>query len=163
MLWVWISIRAKRSRYTIMWCILLTIVITRSQGSRRGNGLMMGFYMIWILEAWTIPELYMVRLFVCLFDVVVGFTTTYAISAYHYWCCEFESRSGRSVVDTPLCDKVCQWPAIGWWFSLCTLVSSNNKTDRYDITEILLKVALKTITLTLTPNYIIFSKTIWPN
>jgi hypothetical protein len=27
---------------------------------------------------------------------VVGFTTTYAISAYHHWC-EFESRSGRSV------------------------------------------------------------------
>jgi hypothetical protein len=30
-------------------------------------------------------------------SVVVGFTTTYAISAYHYWCCEFESRSGRGV------------------------------------------------------------------
>jgi len=29
--------------------------------------------------------------------VVVGFTTTYAISAYHHWCCEFESRSGRGV------------------------------------------------------------------
>ena len=28
---------------------------------------------------------------------VVGFTTTYAISAYHHWCCEFESRSGRGV------------------------------------------------------------------
>jgi hypothetical protein len=27
--------------------------------------------------------------------MVVGFTTTYAISAYHHWCCEFESRSGR--------------------------------------------------------------------
>jgi hypothetical protein len=27
--------------------------------------------------------------------IVVGFTTTYAISAYHHWCCEFESRSGR--------------------------------------------------------------------
>jgi hypothetical protein len=26
-----------------------------------------------------------------------GFTTTYAISAYHHWCCEFESRSGRGV------------------------------------------------------------------
>jgi len=26
--------------------------------------------------------------------MVVGFTTTYAISAYHHWC-EFESRSGR--------------------------------------------------------------------
>ena len=24
--------------------------------------------------------------------MVVGFTTTYAISAYHYWRCEFESR-----------------------------------------------------------------------
>jgi hypothetical protein len=30
----------------------------------------------------------------------------------------------------------------GWWFSLGTPVSSTNKTDRYDITEILLKVAL---------------------
>ena len=29
--------------------------------------------------------------------MVVGFTTTYAISAYHYWCCEFEARSGRGV------------------------------------------------------------------
>jgi hypothetical protein len=27
----------------------------------------------------------------------IGFTTTYAISAYHHWCCEFKSRSGRSV------------------------------------------------------------------
>jgi hypothetical protein len=27
--------------------------------------------------------------------MVVGFTTTYAISAYHHWCCEFESRSGQ--------------------------------------------------------------------
>jgi len=24
-----------------------------------------------------------------------GFTTTYAISAYHHWCCEFKSRSWR--------------------------------------------------------------------
>ena len=28
---------------------------------------------------------------------VVGFTTTYVISAYQHWCCEFESRSGWSV------------------------------------------------------------------
>jgi len=27
--------------------------------------------------------------------MVVGFRTTCAISAYHHWCCEFESRSGR--------------------------------------------------------------------
>ena len=29
--------------------------------------------------------------------MVVVFTTTNAISAYHHWCCEFESRSGRGV------------------------------------------------------------------
>ena len=28
---------------------------------------------------------------------VVGFTTIYAISAYHHWCCEFESQPGRGV------------------------------------------------------------------
>jgi hypothetical protein len=30
-------------------------------------------------------------------QMVFGFTTTYAISAYHNWCCEFKSRSGRGV------------------------------------------------------------------
>ena len=29
--------------------------------------------------------------------MVVGFATTCAISVYHHWCCEFESRSGRGV------------------------------------------------------------------
>ena len=38
---------------------------------------------------------------------------------------------------------------IGQWFSLGILVSSTNKTDCHDITEILLKVALKIITITL--------------
>ena len=77
--------------------------------------------------------------------IVVGFTTTYAISAYHHWFCEFESRSGRGVLDTTLCDKVCQWLATCRWFSLYPQVSSTNETDRHDITEILLKVALNTI------------------
>jgi hypothetical protein len=53
-----------------------------------------------------------------------------------------------SVRCTTLCDKVCQWLAAGRWFSPGTPVSSTNKTDGHDITEILLKVALKTITLT---------------
>jgi hypothetical protein len=35
----------------------------------------------------------------------------------------------------------------GRWFSSGTLVSSINKTDHHDITEILLKVALNTINL----------------
>jgi hypothetical protein len=30
-----------------------------------------------------------------------------------------------------LCDKVCQWLATGWWFSLGTPVSSTYKTDRH--------------------------------
>ena len=51
----------------------------------------------------------------------------------------------RGVLNTTLCDKVCQWLATGRWFSQGTPVSSTNKTDRHDITEILLKVALSTI------------------
>jgi hypothetical protein len=46
---------------------------------------------------------------------------------------------------TSLCDKVCQWLARDRWFSPGTPVSSTNKIDRHDITEILLKVALNTI------------------
>ena len=44
---------------------------------------------------------------------------------------------------TTLCDKFCPWLATGPWFSLSTLVSSTNKTDRHDMTEILLKVTLR--------------------
>ena len=36
--------------------------------------------------------------------------------------------------------------AAGRWFSPGTLVFSTNKTDRHDITEIMLKVALNSIT-----------------
>jgi hypothetical protein len=46
-------------------------------------------------------------------------------------------------------DYVCQWLAAGRWFSPGTLVSSTNKIDRHVIIEIVLKVALYTITLTL--------------
>jgi hypothetical protein len=77
--------------------------------------------------------------------VVFTFTTTCAISDYHHYCCEFESRSWRDVFDATLCDKVCQQLAKSRWFSPGTPVSSTNKTDRHDIAEILLKVALNTI------------------
>jgi hypothetical protein len=40
---------------------------------------------------------------------------------------------------------VCQWLATGQWFSPGAPVSTTNKTDHLDITEILLKVALHTI------------------
>ena len=46
---------------------------------------------------------------------------------------------------TTLSDQDCQWLATGLWFSPGPPVSSTNKADRHDITEILLKVALNTI------------------
>jgi hypothetical protein len=49
------------------------------------------------------------------------------------------------VLDTTLYDKVFQQLATGRWFSPGPPVSSTNKTDRHDITDILLKVVLNTI------------------
>ena len=40
---------------------------------------------------------------------------------------------------------VCQWLAKGRWFSPDTTISTTNKTDSHDITEIVLKVTLNTI------------------
>jgi hypothetical protein len=74
----------------------------------------------------------------------VGFTTTCGISGYHHLSCESEPRPCQGVLDTTLYDIVRQLLATGRWFSLGTPVSSN-KTDRHDITHILLKVALNTI------------------
>ena len=76
--------------------------------------------------------------------MIVGFTTTCAISACHHWRCELEFRARRGVLDTTLCDKFCQWLVTGRRFSLVFL--HHNKTDLHDIAEILLKVALNTIT-----------------
>jgi hypothetical protein len=53
------------------------------------------------------------------------------------WVSEF-------VLNTTLYDEDCQWLTTGWWFSQGTSVSSTNNTDRHDIAEILLKVALIT-------------------
>ena len=56
--------------------------------------------------------------------------------------------------------KVCQWLTTGRWFSPGTLISSTNKTERNDITEILLKVALNTINQiileTVSVNFMVF-------
>ena len=70
--------------------------------------------------------------------MVVGFTTTYAISAYHHWC-EFESRSGRGVQHYVI-KFVSELRQVGGFLRVLRF-SSTNKTDRHDITEILLKMA----------------------
>jgi hypothetical protein len=61
----------------------------------------------------------------------------------------FRYRLWRGVLNTTLCDKVFQWLTTGWWFSPGSPVSSTNKTDCHDITEILLKVVLNIITTTM--------------
>ena len=58
----------------------------------------------------------------------------------------FEHSSWRGVLDTTQCDIVGQCLAADRWLSPGNPVNTNT-TDRHDITEILLKVALNTISL----------------
>jgi hypothetical protein len=75
--------------------------------------------------------------------MVVGFTTTNAISTYHHWCCEFESRSGRGVQHYEI--KFVSDLRQNGVFLRVLLFPPPIKLDCHDITEILLKVALNTI------------------
>jgi len=75
--------------------------------------------------------------------MIVGFTTTYAITAYYHWCCEFESRSGWGVQHYMIKFDSDLWQVGG--FLLDHPGSSTNRIVRHDIVEILLKVALNTI------------------
>ena len=84
--------------------------------------------------------------------MVVGFTPL------NLW---FRIPLRLGVLDTTLCDKVCQWLAAGRWFSPGTLVSPTNKTDRRDIAEILLKVALNSMTTLYFTFYIWFVAVLW--
>ena len=69
--------------------------------------------------------------------MVVGFTTTRCLCNQCLSPLMLESHSWHGVL------------VAGWWFSLGTAASSTNKTDYHDITQILLKIVLNTITLTL--------------
>jgi hypothetical protein len=82
--------------------------------------------------------------------IVAGLTIIYAISGYHHLSCEIDSSSCLNALDfiTTLCEKVCQWQAAGRWFSPGIPIYTTNKGDRRNIPEILLKVALNTMTLT---------------
>ena len=86
--------------------------------------------------------------------MVVGFTTTYAISWIDNYLCyqclsplklRVRTSLRPGVLDTILCDKVCQRLSASRWFSLGTPVSCSNKIDRRNITKILLILALNTI------------------
>jgi hypothetical protein len=70
--------------------------------------------------------------------MVVGFITTYAINAYHY-CCEFESHSGEVYsVQYYVIKFVSDLLQVCGFLRVLPL-SSTNKTDCHETTEILLK------------------------
>ena len=73
----------------------------------------------------------------------MSWSWSYGSWIYNYLCNQCLSPLMLWGVQQTLCDKVCWWHATGLWFSQSPPVSSTNKTDRHDITEILLKVALK--------------------
>jgi hypothetical protein len=64
----------------------------------------------------------------------------FAISNYRYGISKLFFSNYTLVMENQL-----QWLPTGQWFSPGFPVSSTNKTDRHDITKILLKVALSTI------------------
>ena len=75
-------------------------------------------------------------------DMVVGFTTTCTISAYHHKSCDFKPGSWCCVHDTTLCDKSLSVTCDRGLFFLDFFIYKN---DRHDITDILLNVVLDTI------------------
>ena len=111
---------------------------------------------MYVFVLWTIVCLHALFLFglwpLYIYPFGISWSWSYDSWIYNYLCNQCLSPLTlyiwipfrRVVLDTTLCDKVCQWLATGRWFSPVTPVSSTNKTDRHDITEILLKVALNT-------------------
>ena len=84
-----------------------------------------------------------------IYDKLTSMDETNIISLFSNVRLWVQSRSWWSVLDTILCDIICQWLATSLWFPPGTPVSSTNKTDTHNISEILINVALNTITLTL--------------
>ena len=73
----------------------------------------------------------------------MAFTTTCATGAYQHWYCEFESRSGWRVQHYVI-KFVSDLGQIGGFIRVLRCPPPS-KTDRHDIAEILLKVALNII------------------
>jgi hypothetical protein len=67
--------------------------------------------------------------------MIVGFTTTYAINAYHHLCCEFESRSCEVYLIQHYVIKFISdlWQVVG--FLRVLRFHATKKTDRHNITE----------------------------
>ena len=84
---------------------------------------------------------FLFNLFLSIFIQSYGFTTTYAISAYHHWLCELESRSGRGVQHYVI-KFVSDLRQVGDFLRLLRLLPPIKLTV-HDITEILLESGVK--------------------
>ena len=77
--------------------------------------------------------------------MVVGFITTYAISAYHHLCCDFESHSGEVyAIQQYVIKFLSDLRQVGGFLRVLRFPPPIKLTAT--ITEILLKLALNTIT-----------------
>ena len=96
-------------------------------------------------------EKYSVKVLCTVLSIIFWFDVDYCFLIYNYLCNQCLSplvlwvRISIRARCTTFCDKVCQWLVASRWFSPDSPVSSPNKTDSHDITEILLKVAFNTI------------------
>jgi len=86
--------------------------------------------------------------------MVVGVTIIYAISAYHHWCLSSNLDQGEVYsIQQYVIKCVNDLRQVGGFLWVLT-----NKTDRHDITGILLKVDLNTISLSPKRNLPIYIK-----
>jgi hypothetical protein len=98
MLWVRISIRVRCTRSCDKFCqYFIVLALTRTEFE-------LTIYCIRDKMLTTTPPiLFYAEMRIAILSsrdrMAIRFTTTYAISAYHHWCCEFESRSGWDAQD----------------------------------------------------------------
>ena len=77
------------------------------------------------------------NMMVCMLQIKTWIIFKCCIHIQGRGCCD---RDGMVVGSTTICDKVCQLLVTGRWFSPGPPAPSTNKTDRHNITEILLIV-----------------------
>jgi hypothetical protein len=117
--------RVNKSLFKKIWKLHMVLVRYFSHNFSNLSNLTMGPSLPWSYVSW-----------------IYNYLCNQCLSPLKLWV---RTRSWRGVLDTTLYDKVCQWLAADRLFSPGTLVSSTNKTCHHDIIEILLKVALSTI------------------
>ena len=145
------------TRYNVKWPNALFLLFIQSN-SEISNG-QFNSYLKLMGICWYVAFLTsnMKLLYMCFFSkqmrdrrghnrIVVGFRTTYAINFYQHYRCEFESRSGEVYSIQHYVIKFVSDVRQIIGFLLTEPVSSINKTDRHDITELVLKVAFNDIT-----------------